>query len=101
MKRKRRRLIVFYCYDFSKSEENPPLDRTPEWSTACAHIQSHMDFDLITIPWLLKGLTHVETGWGPSKTQNGSNKRKQGQDAADKRWLNGITVLNATLVIIT
>ena len=24
-------------------------------------------FDLITIPWSLKGLTYVETRWGPSK----------------------------------
>ena len=57
------------------------LDRTPEWCTACAHIRSHMDFDLITIPLSLKGLAYVETGWGPSKPDSGSNKRKQDRDA--------------------
>jgi hypothetical protein len=40
------------------------LDRTAEWSTACVHnIQSHMDFDLLTIPLTLKRITYVENGW--------------------------------------
>jgi hypothetical protein len=60
-------------------------DRTPEWCTACASIRAHQDFDFLTIPLQLKGRNiYIHDGWGPSKPDNGSNKRKQGQEAADK-----------------
>ena len=59
------------------------LDRTPEWSTACAHIRSHMDFDLISIPLALKGL-FTQEGWGPGNAASGGSKRKQDQKDVEK-----------------